>query len=470
VRCRVDEAAVAVAGQVIAGEASSVWDGAAIDSRAVRGGEMFFAFAGARTDGHRFVPDAFARGAAAAMIQETVPAGSVSAGALIRVEDTFRALHDLTRTVRARVPRHLVGITGSAGKTTTKELLAAMLATRFRVARTPGNLNNLYGFPLALLNVPDDTEWMVAEMGMSTPGELRQLSLLGRPDVALFTVVRPVHLEFFADLRAIAEAKAELLAGLAPGGMVVANADDPEVSRIARRAAADGARVVWYGMRTEAAVDARALSVAPAPHGEVGSRFRLEIGGESAEVALPLHGLYNVENCLAAAACAHALGIPLAAIAEAAAQVRPAAMRGVVHRLRGGVTLIDDSYNSNPDALGRALEGAALLPAARRWAVLGDMRELGPEGPRFHRQAGERAAEMGFSPVVGVGELARELAAGARDKGAEAVWLGDAAEAAGWAAGALRDGDLVLVKGSRGVGLEAAVAALLARRGEEGAA
>src|SRR5262249_37434895 len=152
-------------------------EGAAIDSRAVQGGELFFAFAGAHTDGHRFVGDAFARGAAAAMVQEWVEVPE--RGALIEVPDTVRALHDLARHVRERVPEKLVGITGSAGKTTTKELLAAMLASRFRVARTPGNLNNLYGFPLSLLNVPEGTEWMVAELGMSTPGELAQLSLLG---------------------------------------------------------------------------------------------------------------------------------------------------------------------------------------------------------------------------------------------------------------------------------------------------
>ncbi|MEA2693587.1 MAG: UDP-N-acetylmuramoyl-tripeptide--D-alanyl-D-alanine ligase [Acidobacteriota bacterium] len=449
------------------GDPGIVWDGAAIDSRAVGGGEIFFAFAGERTDGHRFVADAFARGAAAAMVQEAMP--MPERGALITVPDTFRALHDLTRHLRQRVPQKLVGITGSAGKTTTKELLAAMLAARYRVARTPGNLNNLYGFPLSLLNVPDGTEWMVAEMGMSTPGELRQLSLLGRPDLALFTVVRPVHLEFFGTVQAIAEAKSELLAGLPAEGLVVANADDPEVSRIARRHLSQSrGRIVWYGF--EEGVDVRASDLSPASNGEVGSRFLLSAGGRSVEVALPLHGLYNVGNCLAAAASAHALGIDLAEIAGAVAAVRPAAKRGVVHRLPGGVTLIDDSYNSNPDAVDRALEGAALLPGTRRLAVLGDMLELGPEGPRFHRAAGERAAELGFSPVAGVGELSRELAAGAAGRGVEAPWFPDAAAAAEWAAHEVRDGDLVLVKGSRGVKLEAVVDRLLAAHGSEVAA
>jgi UDP-N-acetylmuramoyl-tripeptide--D-alanyl-D-alanine ligase len=456
--------------------------------------------------------------------------------ALIQVADTLAALHDVARVVRRRVPRRLIGITGSAGKTTTKELLAAMLATRYRVARNPGNFNNLYGFPLALLNVPDDAEWMVAEMGMSTPGELRQLSLLGRPDVALFTVVRPAHLQSFDSLRGIAEAKAELLAGLAPGGLVVANAGDPEVVRIALRYLAEGAgkdggkdheggalenpagiavpalgqvrgsrRVVWYGIRSAAGqaagseashalvprLDVEAVDLAPGetPAG-IGSRFVLLAGGRSQEVWLPLHGLYNVENCLAAAACAFALGVPLADVAAAAEQARPAAGRGVVHRVvlpgareegeqgpardvgergdhgargaSGDLTVIDDSYNSNPDALEKALAGAAQLPAARRLAVLGDMLELGPESPRFHRQGGLAAARLGFDAVAGVGELARELAAGARAGGAAAAWHPNAGAAADWAAAAVRPGDVVLVKGSRGIGLDAVVRRLLA--------
>ncbi len=478
-RWRVAEAAAAVGGSVRGdlGGRETAFDGAAIDSRALAGGELFIAFAGSRTDGHRFVADAFARGAAAALVDAAAevpepPPG----GALIAVPDTFRALHDLARATRARTPRRLVGITGSAGKTTTKDLLAAMLAARFRVARTKGNFNNLYGLPLTLLAVAEDTEWLVAEMGMSSAGELRQLAALARPDVAVFTVVRPAHLEFFGSVAAIADAKAELMSGLAADGLIVANADDPEVARIARRDAA-GRRIVWYGVRAlrtpgepEPEIEVTARDIAPAPGGAVGSRFTLAAGGEEIAVSLALHGLYNVENFLAAAACAWALGVPLADLAAAAADAAPAAKRGVVHHLAGAVTVVDDSYNSNPDALGRALESAALLPAARRWAVLGDMRELGPEAPRFHREAGERAAALGFSPVGGVGPLARDLAAGAVAGGGAAASLADAAAAAEWAAAELRDGDLVLVKGSRGVGLEAVVARLLAARPAAGPA
>jgi len=474
-RLSVAEIARAVNGHLAAGDPGRECSGAAIDSRKVSGGEVFFAFSGAATDGHRFVGDAFARGAGAAVVNRAGSDGSVrsdgsvgASGAIIEVDDTFQALHDLARHVRRRVPEKLAGITGSAGKTTTKELLGAILASRFKVFWTPGNLNNLYGFPLSLLNVPDGTEWMVAEMGMSTPGELRQLSLLGRPDAAVYTVVRPAHLEFFDSVQGIAEAKAELMAGLHPEGILVANADDPEVARIARRHADNAGwhgRLVWYGIHSEA--DVRARDVQPEPGGAIGSRFRLEAGGQSAAVRLPLHGLYNVENCLAAAACAWALGLSLDEIAAAVRGVRPASMRGVVHHVagpRGEFTLVDDSYNSNPDALVKALESAGLLAGAlagRRLAVLGDMLELGPAGPRFHRESGEQAARLGFSPLAGVGELSRELVAGAREAGADAVWLPDAAAAADWAAAEVREGDVLLVKGSRGVKLDSVVRRLV---------
>jgi UDP-N-acetylmuramoyl-tripeptide--D-alanyl-D-alanine ligase len=460
----VAEVAHAVNGRIAQGDPEAVCSGAAIDSRKVSGGEVFFAFTGEHTDGHRFVGDALSRGAGAAVVQRGHERFESPMGALIEVEDTFQALHDLARAARSRgVPAKLVGLTGSAGKTTTKELLAALLEARFRTAWTKGNLNNLYGFPMSLLNVPDGTEWMVAEMGMSTPGELRQLSLMGRPDAAVFTVVRPVHLEFFGTIQAIAEAKSELLAGLAEDGLIAANADDPEVTRIVRRHAARPewrGRVIWYGIHSDADVRGRELKAEPEG---IGSRFILEAGPESnqlqTEVHLPLHGLYNVENCLAAAACAWGLGLTLDEIAEAVRGVRPAEHRGHVHRVtgpRGTYTLVDDSYNSNPDALGKALAGAKQLAGTRWIAIIGDMLELGPDGPRFHRESGEQAEQLGFAPVLGVGELAREVA-----EGAGADWAPDAAAAAEWAAAVVREGDVVLVKGSRGVKLDTVVRRLL---------
>jgi UDP-N-acetylmuramoyl-tripeptide--D-alanyl-D-alanine ligase len=444
-------------GRVISGDPATEWRGAALDSRRLAGGELFFALPGARVDGHRFVAGALAAGAAAAVVARPVEAPATAT--LIRVDDTLAALHRLTRAVRRRMPRRLVGITGSIGKTTTKELLAAMLCRRYRVAATPGNLNNLYGFPLALLGIPEETEWMVAEMGMSTPGELGGVSRLGRPDVAVFTNVRPAHLMNFGSLEAIAAAKAELLEGLAEGGLVVANRDDPRVVDIAERH--DGP-LAWFAVDRQA--DYRAIDPQPAPDG-ASTAFRLRAGDDEVAVRLALHGLYNVENFLAAAACAHRLGIGLDEIAAAAAAARPAPMRGVLYRLPGGARLIDDSYNSSPAALARALDSARRIAAERHWAVLGEMLELGDGAPELHQRAGREAARLGFSPILGVGELAREIVRGAAEEGAEAAWFRDAAAAAGAVVERLGAGDLLLVKGSRGVGLDKLVAAIVDRGG-----
>ncbi len=516
-RRRIEEAAQAMEGEVIAGDAAALWSGAALDSRRVTGGELFFALAGEATDGHRFVGDALSRGAAAAVVErpeEVADAGAgqtvLSDGAcLVRVGDAFAALHALVRHLRRELPDVLIGITGSVGKTTTKELVGAVLAERFRTARTPGNLNNLYGFPLAYLGIPGDTEVMVAELGMSFPGELGRVSALARPDGVVLTAVRPAHLENFADVSAIAEAKAEIFDGVPTTGegarraFAVANRDDPEVVRVTERWAVSGAtsgasdrsgdgaprRVIWYGLGDDPAVTVRGRDVRPAvlADGRIGIRFRLELSGEPAgtdraeaeegagqvagEIELPLHGLYNASNALAAAGVAVALGLDLATIRRGLTKVRASAHRGEVHRLADGATVIDDAYNSNPDALNEALASARSLrdapdgiAAERLVAVLGDMLELGPGGPELHRAAGRWAAALGFDPVVGVGPLSEELVAAARAAGVTtAVHCADAVAAADWAERTVAAGDLVLVKGSRGIGLERVVERLVGR-------
>lgn len=467
----------AMGGELLSGSPETVWNGLDFDTRRPQKGKIFFALAGETVDGHDFLARAVLAGAVALVVSQDLRRRVQAAGvAWIQVEDTYTALHDLTRALRREVPKHVVGITGSAGKTTTKELLGAMLERRFRVAKSPGNFNNLFGFPLSLSSIDDDTDWMVAEMGMSTPGELRQVSLLGRPDVAVFTNVRPVHLENFADLRGITEAKAELLAGLAEGGLVVANADDPEVMHIVEHHVPDGSRVVRYGFEKPADVQGRELR--PVGGDRPGSRFQMQVTADDGSLAtqwveLPIHGLYNAENCLAAAAASYALGVPLAEIAAAMDSFTSSQMRGEVHRLGKGFVLVDDSYNSNPDAAVKALESARHLDAERYWAVLGDMLELGPESPRFHRQVGERAAELNFR-VLGVGPQSVDLVDGVKRRGGHGIHVPDAAAAAAWVTRAavtdtaavndmddvLKEGDLMLVKGSRGVGLEAVTQAL----------
>ncbi len=460
VRWRVAEAAEAMGGRVH-GDPSVFFTGAALDNRGLRGGELFFALPGDQTDGHRFVGAAAEAGAAAAVVHHEV---EVKAGfPLVVVEDSYRALHDLTRAVRRKVPEHLVAISGSAGKTTTKELLADILSSRFRTGRTPGNLNNLYGFPIALMSIDDDSEWMVAEMGMSTPGELAGVSRLGRPEVAVFTNVLAAHTEFFGGIEGVTEAKAELLAGLDEDGLVVANADDPRVVEIAGR---HPGRVLFYGIEEKAEV--RALEIGLRGGGKIGSRFTLDLGGERYATELALHGRFNIANYLAAAACAWALGVDPEAIVAAAAEAKPAGLRGEVHHVADRI-VIDDSYNSNPSAARLALESAAELPATRHWAVLGDMLELGESAERAHEEIGHCAAELGFELVLGVGELARQIVEAAGRAGARTRWAADAAEAAMMASREIRAGDLVLVKGSRSIGLEAVASALLASPTVEGA-
>jgi UDP-N-acetylmuramoyl-tripeptide--D-alanyl-D-alanine ligase len=449
------------------------WNGGSLDTRTLEGGELFFAFSGEETDGHEHVAGAFEGGAAAAVVSRRLDVS----GPQIVVDDTYEALHELTRAVRRELPDRVLAITGSMGKTTTKELAAAIFATEFKAARNPGNFNNLYGFPISLLSVPEGTEVMVAEMGMSTPGELGAVSRLGKPDAVIVTAVKAVHLENFRSVSDIAEAKAEIFEGLSEDGLIVANRDDPEVTRIARRHHEKhrDTRLLFFARQPapggDVAGDAEVWSSdeTPNPDGP-GTRFTLHLGDQTRTVDLPLHGRYNVGNALAAAAAAHAMGVSADGIVRGIAAVAPADHRGSVRRV-GAITVVDDSYNSNPHALDEALASAAELPRARAEggrlvAILGDMLELGPDAPRFHEECGARAAELGFGPVVGVGDLARHLVDGARGAGTdamEAVHLDDAAAAEEWALTQVRDGDLVLIKGSRGIGLDTVAEALAER-------
>lgn len=454
------DVASATAGRILAagGEPARPFPGFSIDSRTVRPGELFFAIKGPRFDGHEFVAEAAARGAAAAVVHREVAAPS-SLG-VVRVEETTRALGDLGRYVRLKAAIPVVAITGSSGKTTTKDMTAALLGTKGPVLRTEGNLNNQYGLPLTLLRLRPEHAAAVLELGMSAPGELRALSAIARPDVAVITNVGPVHLEFFASVDEIAKAKAEILEGLREGGRAVLNGDDPRVRRIGL---GWGGEIVWFGRDRRWDVSAEGWRGTA-----FGMRFDLRIGGRAFDVALPLAGPHFVMNFLAAAAAAHALGVAPEAMAEVATHMEAASHRGQVRRLHGGVTLLDDCYNSNPAGLDAAVGALRMTPGRRRVAFLGDMLELGPRGPELHREAGERLAGH-VDLVVGVGALARELLGGARRGGLAADALHafqDAAAAAAAAPGLVRPGDAVLVKGSRGVRLEAVVDALVAGFGE----
>lgn len=454
---KLSELAAAAGGRLLGGRADREATGISIDTRTLRPGELFVAVSGPRFDGHDFLAEAAARGAVAAMVSHEVlaPPGLD----LIRVEDTTRALGDLARHARLASGLPLVAITGSTGKTTTKDMTAALLEARGPVLKTEANLNNRYGVPLTLFRLRPEHSAAVLEMGMSARGEIALLTRMARPDVAVITNVAAVHLEFFESLDDIARAKAEILEGLRPFGAAVLNWDDERTRRIGQEHKGD---VVWFGR--DRVCDVSAENVRGTIHG---MRFELRVEGRGLDVALPLPGLHSVANFLAAAAAAHRLGVDAEAIAERANALRPASHRGELLRLKDGVTLLDDSYNSNPVAVAAALQTLALAPRGRRVAFLGDMLELGPLAARLHEETGAAAAES-LQLLVGVGAQAAALLEGAARAGlakSARRSFPDAAAAAAAAPKLVKPGDAVLVKGSRGVRMEQVVDALVARFG-----
>jgi len=452
----------ATGGALVGGGGEPAFTRVSIDSRTIGTGELFVAIQGPRFDGHEFVADAALGGAAAALVHHEVEAPATLP--LVRVVNTTRGLGDLARHARRRAGVPVVGITGSVGKTTTKDMTASLLTTRGPVLRTEGNLNNEYGLPLTLLGLNPTHTAAVLEMGMSAPGEIRTLSGIAEPDVAVITKVASVHLEFFDSTDAIAAAKAEILESVPATGVAVLNGDDPRLRRIGE---GWGGRVVWFGRDRRFDVSAERWRGTA-----FGMRFDLRISGRTAEVALPLAGPHFVDSFLAAAGAAHVLGVDIEAMAEAAAGITAARHRGEVRRLGEGVTLIDDSYNSSPAALEASIVALTLAPKGRRVAVIGDMLELGESAGALHRDSG-RALAGRVDAVVGVGPLAREVLAGAREAGITEDALAHFENAAGAAAAIgdlVRPGDAVLVKASRGIRLETVVEALGRRFGGGGAA
>jgi UDP-N-acetylmuramoyl-tripeptide--D-alanyl-D-alanine ligase len=456
------DVAAATSGRLIRGEQARGIEGISIDSRSLVTGDFFVAIRGDRFDGHRFVADAFARGALGALIDEESAIGEGSGSsrdadrpALIRVEDTTRALQDMARDVRRRSGSKVVAITGSAGKTTTKEVAAEFLATQHQVYRNRGNLNNHIGLPLSLLELRSRPEVAVVELGMNHPGEIRTLVGVAEPDVRVWTNVGDAHMGFFESAEAIADAKAEILEHARPGDVLVANADD---ARIGARTGAFAGRVVTFGIDPRA--DVRAAAVVD--RGLDGTSARVSTPAGEFQLDTPLLGLGNLSNVLAATAVAVHFEVPLDAIAGVAAGLRPAHRRGELLRLPGGVTLVDDSYNSSPSALRRALETvAAATGSARKIAVLGEMLELGAHATALHDACGAAAAAAGLHLLVTVGGApARAMADAAVRAGlprASVVHVASSAEAADVAIAATRPGDLVLVKGSRGIGTDVVV-------------
>ncbi|MGA7256263.1 MAG: UDP-N-acetylmuramoyl-tripeptide--D-alanyl-D-alanine ligase [Terracidiphilus sp.] len=429
-----------------------VAQGYSIDSRTIASGELFFAVRGERFDGHDFVAAAVERGAIAAVVSRA-RAASLSDAALsaplLIADDTLHALQSLASHVRRRWAGHIVAVTGSAGKTTTKEAIAAALGVRFSVLKSRGNLNNAYGLPLEILRIEPEHEYAVVEMGMNHPGEIAALARVAAPDWGVVTNVGTAHIEGFPDGQAgIARAKFELVAALPETGVAFLNCDDPYVAQFGRDFAG---RAVYFGAGPCA--DPQILKVA---EDENGLRIRFRAGDRESSLALRMPGAHNAQNAMAGLAVAIGAGVDTDAAAAAIAALEPGDKRGQTISL-AGATILNDSYNSNPEALQSMIRTLALRPARRRILVAGEMLELGEHAPVLHYTCGKAAAEAGIDFVVGVRGNAQHLAAAACTGGVAALFLPDAEAAGHWLGKNLRKGDLVLVKGSRGVGLERAI-------------
>jgi UDP-N-acetylmuramoyl-tripeptide--D-alanyl-D-alanine ligase len=427
------------------------------DSRQAGPGILFVALKGDRFDGHDFVPGLLARPGAGVLVAADHPVARTPLpdGALrVVVADTLTALGELARWVRRSVEVPVVGLTGSSGKTTTKEMVAALLSRTGPGLATEGNLNNLVGLPLTLLRLKPEHRWMVLEMGMSASGEIRSLAGIGEPTIRVITNVAAAHLESFGDLDAVARAKGEMFEDARPGDLLITNADDPRSSLFPRPA---DTREVRFGASPGA--DVRVLRVEPLDL--AGSRARIDVHGIEVQVHVPLPGRHNVLNACAALAAAWAVGVPLDEAAAALAEIRPTGGRMRVLRV-GSIQVIDDSYNANPRSVTAALEtlvSGDAVGACR--AVLGDMLELGVTSPDLHRQVGETAASLGVDQLLAVGPLSQHTIEGALEGGMkDARHLADADAVVDLLTSELRSGDRVLVKGSRGMRMERVVKGL----------
>lgn len=430
------------------------------DSRDVRRGDLFIALKGDRFDGHDFVENALRQGAVGAVVSEQfrLSGTKMPAGRLFAVVDPLAAFQDLACYHRQRFDIPIVAVTGSNGKTTTKEMVARVLAERWSTLKTEANFNNRVGVPQTLLRLTPRHQAAVIEMGVDAPGQTARLAEITHPTVGLITNIGPDHLEFFGTLEASAASKGELLDLLPKDGLAVLNADDPFFRSLSSRARCT---MISFGFSKAAQVRADQIRADT----RRGSAFRLLLPGHrrGVPVSIRTFGEHNVLNALAAAAVGHGLGVSTTAIARGLSKFRPATMRSEVHTVRG-MTVINDSYNANPASMRAAIDLLVGLGAEHRTiAVLGDMLELGSDSEAFHREVGEHVARQGVSELIACGSLGRKISDGARAAGMANARVHDAPDALGaipFVKSLVRRGDVVLVKASRGMRIERVVEAL----------
>jgi len=450
IRLTAEWVAAAMAGTIVAGDGRQQFSGVSIDTRTLKRGQLYVGVRGDRFDGADFSAAAIEGGAAGVVVPRGRAEAMRGAGAVvIAVDDTTAALQALAHATRRASGTKVVAITGSAGKTTTKEVTADFLGATYRVIRNRGNLNNHIGLPLSLMELTARPDIAVVELGMNHAGEISTLVRIAEPDVRVWTNVGEAHLGFFASMDAIADAKAEILEGATSDSVLVANADD---DRVASRAQKFSGQVVTFGIDRPADVHAGHV----VDRGIDGTAARVTTPRGAFDLRTPLVGRGNLANILAATAVGIHFDVPLPAMAERAAALTPAPHRGEVVRLGRGVIVVDDSYNANPTATRRAIDVLrSSLAAGRRVAVLGEMLELGDQGEALHQQVGAAVARSRIDELVAIGGAnAMAIVAGAVTGGMpreRARHFGTSDDAAKALASFVRDGDLVLVKGSRGV-------------------
>ena len=445
-------------GRLVAGDDDRYVTGFSIDSRTLASGDLFFAIVAGR-DGHDFAVAASRRKAAGLVVSKPVALEDGSDAFVIEVADTTAALQDLARYVRRESGAKVVAITGSAGKTTTKDTIADLIGTRYRVVKNAGNLNNHLGLPLSLLELRHGADVAVMELGMNHAGEIRTLIGVAMPEVRVWTNVGEAHIGHFGSAAAIADAKGEIMEGADPGTVLIANADDALVmARVPRFAG----RTVTFG--TDPAANVRAVDVEDL--GLDGSRAALITPAGTRDLRIPLLGRGHLMNVLAAAAVALEMAVDLDTIVERVAHLQPSSRRGAVLRLPKGVTVIDDSYNSSPSALQRSLDVIARSWGTRRIAVLGEMLELGELSESLHRECGRLAARSRIAKLFTIGgEPARVMGEAAIEAGmprAAVTHFETSTAAAPAIASQVTAGDVILVKGSRGTRTDVVVERLTA--------
>jgi len=453
-RCTLEEVARFSGGRLIKGDPAQVVNRLHTDTRTLSMGDCFVALQGDRFDGHAFVPEVKSHGAVAALVSNPVLPDVPDDLGVIEVSNTLEGLQRFATAYRQQLPVRTIGVTGSSGKTSTKELIAAVLRTRFQTKATEGNLNNHIGVPLTLLKLDEGDIFGVVEMGMNHPGEIAELVRMAVPEIGVISSIGPAHIEFFANQLAIAEEKAALLAGLPGDGVAILNSDDEWSHQIAHRT---HARVVWVGSGAESTWRAEELTVTPE-----GLSFQLHHGGESVPVKLPVFNRVMVGNALLAAAVGGECGLGLEEIARGLETVKLPGARMQIVEARGA-SIINDAYNANPASMKAALVALKEFPGAkRRLAVLGSMGELGQHATKLHREVGAFAAGQEIEFLIAVGPHAEAYVFGAMHAGMHNVLrVLDAEEATVALTAILRAGDAVLVKGSHFMGLDRLVETLI---------